>query len=411
MNTQTIPSVEMRNWMNELLTRADGANDIATKVDNEGKYIRTPWELCAEIIAQIKQSANDLSNAKVLVVDTVEFIPVLLAFGVNKCNITYVAPYEFKGKIAASLGAHVMQEQLLTWSANMKFDVVVGNPPYQDGRDKLFYQKFVNRAYELSSDVVAMITPAGWTSIADLKTSFCKNIINSGLITCKYLKDSAFANVQVMTVYFVSSKKTECADVTLSTYKDSIAVPRNNIVYFPTETVAGISIIEKVKKSKVAGLTSLSGQLKRNNADVVPFSNFKCIFTAGYTNSDFDWAYVSSATGLANVGHHKVIVTHQTAREKLGSLKYAGPEFGVGMACHSFVVSDRAEADNLIGFLESKIIRFIVKTLKGAVASNSHTLFSHFPNLGFNKTWTDAELYAHFNLTQEEIDYIEATVK
>ena len=156
MNTLT---QAMQDWMNEMLGRADSSNDVKTKVDADGKYIRTPWELCFEILGNIKQSVTDLSNKKILVVDTVEFIPVLLAFGVNKCNIVFVAPYEFKGKIASSLGVTMVQESLLTWKPNMKFDVVVGNPPYQAGRDKLFYQKFVNRAYELSDDVVAMITP------------------------------------------------------------------------------------------------------------------------------------------------------------------------------------------------------------------------------------------------------------
>lgn len=34
-----------------------------------------------------------------------------------------------------------------------------------------------------------------------------------------------------------------------------------------------------------------------------------------------------------------------------------------------------------------------------------------FPELDFTRTWTDQELYQHFNLTQEEIDYIESVVK
>ena len=33
------------------------------------------------------------------------------------------------------------------------------------------------------------------------------------------------------------------------------------------------------------------------------------------------------------------------------------------------------------------------------------------PILDLARTWTDAELYSHFNLTQEEIEYIETNVK
>ena len=37
--------------------------------------------------------------------------------------------------------------------------------------------------------------------------------------------------------------------------------------------------------------------------------------------------------------------------------------------------------------------------------------FIEMQNLGKEKIWTDQELYAHFNLTEEEINYIESQVK
>ena len=33
------------------------------------------------------------------------------------------------------------------------------------------------------------------------------------------------------------------------------------------------------------------------------------------------------------------------------------------------------------------------------------------PKIDLSKSWTDEELYKYFNLTQEEIDYIESQVK
>ena len=58
----------------------------------------------------------------------------------------------------------------------------------------------------------------------------------------------------------------------------------------------------------------------------------------------------------------------------------------------------------------SKLFRFIFD-----IYWNDDTLYTTFfnslPYVDLTRTWTDQELYAHFNLTQEEIEYIESQVK
>ena len=39
------------------------------------------------------------------------------------------------------------------------------------------------------------------------------------------------------------------------------------------------------------------------------------------------------------------------------------------------------------------------------------SFYNSLPYLDLNILWSDADIYKHFNLTQEEIDYIEANVK
>ncbi len=167
----------------------------------------------------------------------------------------------------------------------MKFDVVVGNPPYQDGRDKLFYQKFVNRAHEMSNDAVAIITPAGWTSIADLDTQFTKNIIKD-IFSYRYLGDKLFNGVQLQVCYFLTSKN-NAGTVTLKSLTDETIISRTDLLFFPTGTTSGFSIMSKIKKCANGGLKSTSGKLTRNKAQISD-TGYKCIFTAGRKNSDFD---------------------------------------------------------------------------------------------------------------------------
>ena len=76
-----------------------------------------------------------------------------IAFAVNKYNL--VGTYTNKS--------------LLEEEANMKFDVVVGNPPYQSGnasKGNKLWPKFILKSYELTKEhgITALITPTGWAS-------------------------------------------------------------------------------------------------------------------------------------------------------------------------------------------------------------------------------------------------------
>ena len=68
----------------------------------------------------------------------------------------------------------------------------------------------------------------------------------------------------------------------------------------------------------------------------------------------------------------------------------------------------REEAKSIKSFLSSKLYTFWVNSTK---TSGFNTGLSKLPMLDSNKIWTDKELYTHFNLTQEEIDYIETSLK
>ena len=43
--------------------------------------------------------------------------------------------------------------------------------------------------------------------------------------------------------------------------------------------------------------------------------------------------------------------------------------------------------------------------------SATKALYTYVPLQDFSKPWTDAELYAKYSLTDEEIAFIEATIK
>ena len=86
-----------------------------------------------------------------------------------------------------------------------------------------------------------------------------------------------------------------------------------------------------------------------------------------------------------------------------------------GSACTQtyFIVGmfkSKKETENYAHYIATKFVRFLVLQRK----TTQHVTpdrFRFVPMLDMKKRWTDAELFKHFGLTVDEIDYIETTIK
>jgi hypothetical protein len=68
------------------------------------------------------------------------------------------------------------------------------------------------------------------------------------------------------------------------------------------------------------------------------------------------------------------------------------------------------EANNLKLILLTPLYTFIANSLVSG-GSHTHKSLSQFPIVDLTHSWTDQELYEHFNLTEAEIKLIKETVK
>lgn len=71
---------------------------------------------------------------------------------------------------------------------------------------------------------------------------------------------------------------------------------------------------------------------------------------------------------------------------------------------------DNTMAENVETYIKSKFFRFLVM-LKKSSQHAAASVYSFVPLQDFSKPWTDTELYAKYGLTDEEIAFIEATIK
>ena len=70
----------------------------------------------------------------------------------------------------------------------------------------------------------------------------------------------------------------------------------------------------------------------------------------------------------------------------------------------------KLKATNCAQYLKTKFARFLLSLAKVSQHGTAKT-YRFVPVVDFSKSWTDAKLYKKYNLTKEEIAFIESTIK
>lgn len=353
----------------------------------------TPQPLIQEITANLVAD----KAASVLVLFTVEWALYLREIGFTNIVVSAITDPTI-AKACAVFGLKY-QELSEIEENNMKFDVVVGNPPYQNGDNSNFYREFVSLAKQLS-DNVALVVPS----------SMFKDLSEFNHLTHYSFKGTAFAGIQIVASWFIWRKSHTGDCVVL--FPNGEIFAESQFFIAPTTDLNQFRLVNRLLKDQYLGISVQMGKLSRNKV-IHDDNGVMCIWSAGRKGQDFDCVKVANSlvSQLSGIGLHKVVFSGDYTTTAIGPTKYAKPEYGCALKAHFVEVSSYDEAMNLIMYLNSKFVKYIIPVIKGTSTKNGKTVFKLIPKIDLTRQWTDAELYKHFNLTQEEIDLIESTVK
>lgn len=319
---------------------------------------------------------------------------------------------------------------------DMKFDVIIGNPPYQldDGGNGVsaspIYHLFIEHAKKLNPRYLTMIIPARWYTGGKGLDSFRENMLNDGHITriVDYVNSKdCFPGLSIGggVCYFLRERDrvADCKFTSINGPKISTQTRKLNEFDVFIRYNEAVSIVHKVLRDK-----SISSLISTRNPFGIPSNgkgNAKETEDVYKVYSRDDISYLRKKDLEKNhelANNYKIMISRFSAEhagepDKDGMFKVLSRTMLMypGEICtDTYIIGGnfktKKEAINMISYLQTKFARFLL--LQG-IASISITKekFCFVPLQDFTQSWTDEILYKKYNLTDEEIDFIEKTIK
>lgn len=316
----------------------------------------------------------------------------------------------------------------------MKFDVIIGNPPYQvnDGGESSgaspIYNLFIDSAKRIKPKYISMIIPSRWFSGGKGLDSFRQSMISERDIS--HIVDhqdssECFPGVEIKggVCYFLwqYGYRGPCNFTQIHNSKSQTVSRELDKYDILIRSNKGVLILDKViNKHQGAWFSSIVSSRK-------PFglpTNFKNASTEGevvlYTNNGTSLISIDQLQAKREWIHvHKILLSkaynggenfpHQIINKPII------PAFSSACTETYLVIGadhlgSHEEVENCFTYMRTKFFRFMV-WLRKISQDNPKDRFEYAPLLDFKRSWNDESLYSFFSLSNDEIDFVEKTVK
>ena len=318
---------------------------------------------------------------------------------------------------------------------NMKLDAIVGNPPYQvmDGGAGVsaipVYNKFVDFAKKINPHYISMIMPAKWYNAGRGLEQFRYEMLNDKCISklydyidphdcfptvdvaggvCYFLRDNKYNGL----CKFVSCKSGSQIPHMRDLSESEILIRHQEEISILSKVlIEGQTYLNEIAYSqKPFGLRTYvkpmekGNILLRYNGGIGPYDR-DCITV----NKDLidSWKIVASCLTAEHAGE-----TDKNGQKRIfATLEMLEP----GTICTETYMmlctyKSKTVCANVLKYLKTRFVRALI-AMATSTQHMSKANFRFVPLQDFTKPWTDEELYKKYNLTDEEIQFIESMIK
>jgi site-specific DNA-methyltransferase (adenine-specific) len=317
----------------------------------------------------------------------------------------------------------------------MKFDVIIGNPPYQlnDGgfgkSAAPLYHKFVEQAKKLNPKYLIMIIPSRWFAGGKGLDDFRNKMLNDKCI--KVLVDywdstDCFPGVDIAggICYFLRDKDYNGDCEIINIHREKISKSKRPLNEFETLVRFGVAA-EIIKKIKIYKENDMSQQVSSRkpfglatNERPMKKGDLTLLWNGGqgpYESSKIEigkeliekWKVVTSKVSYDHGGQPD----KEGKRRVLSKIEILPPKT---ICTETYIIvgsfDKRKDCENLVTYLKTKFVRFLISQLSFS-QDITKDRFSFVPIQDFTEPWTDEKLYKKYGLTEEEIAFIESMIR
>jgi hypothetical protein len=392
------------------------------KLSKDPHHQHTPFELCEEMLSKAEENGAKLAG-DVLVVANIEFVWLLSKYLKDLSRVYFSTPCPYKKRIAIRLG---LKEEniygpLLETEIMRQFDFIVGNPPYQGAKGssgQKLWNKIYHKAFNLlkSDGYISFLTPSVFLLRNNkLMEKIRKDFNERDIVEINFAANNYFSVGENIVNTLVKNSKTGIlTSVILANGAKSIQNLQE--LCFPSlgvEHDLQMSIFLKLDKSSLSksgeflkedihdcqNVKVKQGILSEIQSDEYPYPVVYTPKTTHYSKELFGdkdnlrlMLTIAGAWYVPKNPDRNIFITRAHS--------------GQGMV--HFLIESEEEGKNIKSFLISKLYRFFIEKEK---TSGYNTGIGKLPMLDSTKSWTDNEVYIHFNLTVKEIELIEREIK
>lgn len=348
------------------------------------------------------------------------------------CSLCGASQSEYDRSVHLETYAYAFIHKPIEELFNVKFDVIIGNPPYQlsvSGNNKRsipLYHKFVEQAIKLNPKYITMIIPSRWFSLPAMK-NFRATMFDQNKL--EYLVDfldsnSCFSDVDIKggVCYFLWNNRHDGPCNVKTIKSSSISTMTRYLTHLETNVFIrhneAIPILEKVLSFQELSFSTIVSKQK-------PFG-LPTNYTASECSEDGDLKVhafkkkmyakkdeITKNTDLIDL--YKLFTPKAVGSGVMGCDRLQPILGSPGEICtETYLVvgasSDLNEVLNILSYTQTNFFHFMWG-LKKITQDALNSSFELIPMQDFSKPWTDEELYKKYGLTQEEIDYIESMIR